>query len=582
MRIQSISFLPSLLLTSALLASCGGGSGSSSSTVTPQPVVVTPPPVVVTPPQPQPPTIIAALSKSLVWESELFSIDLDGSTADDANIDTFDIKQVSGLPVKDLERTNFYYYNFQAPDYDFDGMQSIEFEITATDTAGRVSVKTILLSVEGFGGTGVPIARYETPVELIGGDGSGRGSGGGYDGIFLSEADIPSLPDGSVNFKFYGANNSSDVPKNYNEAADESFFDEDTTPVTNVNYIVKGRLEFNLRPSLGTDIVVLNKESDEFIWYAGVSERDEANTKWLKRYSKQDSFAIEDPCFFTGRQNTGQDYIWVGQENNGASLVQLDPVRNDQGYADSFNETVLQKFGGQRSLCLIYPTEIQDNIVPGFTTYSDGGYPGFIGVDYNTNELAIYGDLGDDKSYEELTTIPLQTNSTEELKIVDFFADWTSSKPDFFGVLLTDGKENGIHRLVIITFSDGFSDEPNKIKQQTLSWTGGVPFRVLNGTFGGINPGNQFLQDLVVVTETSDASMFFDNITELAGANNSQGPLVWAEGVPFQTDPGIASAVKMDMHHDISEFFAQNAIGAYYPESGLVRRITLPFTESDD
>jgi len=573
MSAKSIFFLSSLLITSALLTSCGGGSGSSPSTATPPPVVVTPP---------KPPTIIATLSKSSVWESETFSIDLDGSTADNANIDTFDIKQISGLPAKDLGKTNFYYYNFQAPDYDFDGMQSIEFEITAIDTSGRVSVKTVLLSVEGFGGTGVPIARYENPVKLIGGDGSGRGSGGGYDGIFLSEADIPSLPDGSVNFKFYGSDNRSDVPKNYNEAADESFFDENTAPVTNVNYIVKGHLEFNLRPSLGTDIVVLNKKSDEFIWFAGVSERDEANTKWLRRYSKQDSFDIEDPCFFAGRQNTGQDYIWVGQENNGASLVRLEPVRSNGYNADSFNETVLQKFGGQRSLCLIYPTEIQDNIVPGFTTYSDGGYPGIIGVDYNTNELVIYGDLGDDRSYEELTTIPLQTNSTEELKIVDFFADWTSSKPDYFSVLLTDGKDNGTHRLINITFNEQGGAEQYKIQQQTLSWTGGVPFRVLSGTFGGINPGHQFLQDLVVITKTSDASMFFDNVTGGVGATTPQGPLVWAEGVPFPTDPGIASAVKMDMHHDISEYVAQNAIGVYYPESGLVRRLTLPFTETED
>lgn len=522
------------------ISSCGGGSSASLSTPIP-----TPTPTQVTPtPTQQPPSMVLYIDRTNLYEGEAFRIN-----AEDIGGSNVTIKQTSGPAVEILDNINRVHFQFRAPSFDYDTVEIITFEVTASNQAG-VGVRNIEFTVNGYGGYGRTVAEFNPGLTLANGNGNPT--------IYYSQARLENIiaikerEDGKELVFLGGDVLKRDYSITGQPASNYVFSD--------IHSIKVDKLRFNLGQYHGTDEFSVLQE-DRIKWF--VSEYDynqEKNTIVL-----QDEILINQPCELVGRTSTGEDFIWVGQQNKGFSTIRLDPIKNEINVTQGFNDSVLQSVDNDRSLCFIYPTELTDELVP--PNYYEVRIPDLITLDYNSNELVLFSDIDIDEQYEEITTIPLQTESTDPLTIVDVFSRGNdSSVPNYFVVLLTDGKHNGAHRLVVVS-----QDYDKEIHQRTYSWSEGVPTSLLHGTFSGAIPGDQYRKDIVVILGTSEHALYFDNLTP-HGTLAEEHPN-YAEPVTFLVGLGAGSAVVsspkfVDLDPDN---FALNDILVSFPDTGQLR-----------
>lgn len=536
------------------IAACGGGGGSAGGGVsTPPPVP--PPPIINTPP-----TIQYSLSKSVVFENEIFSIDVNDSTDADGGIDTYSITQLSGSMATPLGNINLGLFRWRAPTYEFDTIEDITFEIVLTDVDGDSSSEIVRVSVRGFAGPGTPVAIFDPPLNLFVGTGSSIGGDNSPENVIVTSAVDPNNPMSSGSaISFIGG------PSGSLDYSDDAYLPIEGT-FESVEFIDYDSLGFNLLAVFAEEFSVLSETEDTLRWFR--AERSMGGLSFT--FMEADRLSVENPCFVAGRTDTSQDYVWIGQRNKGLSVVRLEALRDSGGVAIGFDDTVLQQLDNGRSFCHIFPTILPSSIPPG--QFNDGGgqgdFPTLLAIDYNTNELVFLDDIDEDERYNEVAVIPLDTQTTENLAIVDVISQGSPNLvPRYIAILMTDGNHSGTHRLVVVyqDNTDPVTSSNGEIRQEIFSWDEGVPVSLMQGNFGGTRPENQFVEDLVVITSTSTQSLFFDNITD-PNVGVAEPP-VFAQPTFFDVGIGAASAVRV-AHRDGS---ALEEILVSFPETGELR-----------
>lgn len=535
-----LKFFACLVITSSILLGCGGG--ESSSDELPQTGGANPE----TPQTPiSDPSMVIHLRKTTVYEGEVFQIN-----ADDAG-ENVSIKQISGPQAVKLENVNSTHYQFRAPNSDANIEEIMTFKVEASKN-GVSRVKEVAVTVVGFEGPGRVVGEFDTNLKLVKGDGDPLIS---YSFDVLEN--VIALEDRG-NEKELVFLSESNYLGGYSQA---------TNPVmsyifSEISAIKIGKLGFNLQNIFAEEFLVLQEESNSIKWF--VSEHSSDNG--YRYVSYQDEIAIENPCEFVGKTSTAEDFVWIGQRNKGFSTVRLEAITNNEGSTREFNDSVIQSLVNGRSHCLIYPTKLPEELVA--TDYYTQRIPDLIALDYNTNEIVFYADVDFDEQYEEISSIPLQTNSSATLQVVDAFSvGWPTQSPRYIVVLLTDGVHKGKHRLVVV------SQDPDdsEIHQSTFSWEEGVPISLIFGTFSGQYPGDQYAKDIVVVRKGIDTALYFDNVTPY-GDVFSSAP-TFSQPVTFQIGNGAESAVlatpkfiDKDYEHP-----AVKDILVSYPASGQLR-----------
>ncbi|MFK8031735.1 MAG: hypothetical protein AB8G18_15970 [Gammaproteobacteria bacterium] len=491
-----------LILAYAFLPACGGG-GSS--------------------PAPAMPPAVDTVAPVVVFSSATLEVSSDSTGT--ANVSATDnVGVTSGVLTDCTNDGDFSGSTFTAPVVFVETVSVCT--ATAMDAQGNQGSDTLTVTITPAP-QGAVVAIYDPPLQLKVGNGSTIGGSPTSQQVIAVRTD-PTTDLSSI--AFLGG------PDFMNDFANDTSPPVVGDPFEDISFVGFGALSFNLPGIFGDEFVVLSETEDTLQWY--VDERSADGLTFT--FFEADSLGVENPCYVTGRRNTGQDYIWLGQRDRGMSIIRLEGVENAEGLTRGFDETVLDQLGEGRSLCYIFPTQLPENIAPQFVGGNAVSLSALITIDYNANDLVLFGDSDDNGFYEELQVIPLQTQTTSQLTIVDVISKGTPSLlPRFLAILMTDGVHDGEHRLIVISQdTDTF-----ELTQVTYSWDEGVPVSLLQGNFGGLEVQNQFKEDLVVITSTSERSLFFDNTTDFS--TGVATPPTFAQPEFFEVGTGAGSAVRI-------------------------------------
>ncbi|WP_169711654.1 hypothetical protein [Henriciella litoralis] len=518
------------------MAGCGGGSSGGGGTPNGGPPPPPPPP-----PGNGGPDIRIELSSNPVLEQNIFVIDTFDTTDPDGDSFNITLRQTSGPAAEQLEDVNAYATKWRAPDITTNTTATMVFEIRAEDSRGAVSTKSANVQLRGFSGPGRPVALLDQGARLEVGN-----IGTTFSEVFASVPAVAGSPNNPRDLVLFG------------EDTTKGYFDYSRTDLATVEpsfsgiaQIVPNGLGFNGVEAPNQFVVVeegANKislvNSDRSVVPGGT-------------FQLADSFAIDQPCYFEGRTNTGQDFGWVGQRDNGLAVVRITP--DNSSSSNQFDSEVIFDLNSDRSLCHIFPTELPADVYTK-DPFDESNFSPLIAVDFDSNELVLYGDTDETQEYVELTAIPLQTETTEQMTIVDVLSFGSPSlKPRYMVVLLTDGKDGGQQRLIMVS-QDNSSEE---ISQETFAWTGGVPVGLVQGAFVGVRPADQKRLDLVVVTESGQAMVFENTLAENQGVGEVPS---FAEPKSFAIEPGAGSAATAK-----DDNFSDNVVMVANPGSGVVR-----------
>jgi hypothetical protein len=432
------------------------------------------------------------------------------------------IEQTSG-PLASLENEALVnYFRYKAPDMPANEFVSLTFTISAELATGTTVSEEITFEVMGYDGLGTLLDIFDPALKLIGSEVS-YNSG---NPILKAKGlhGIQTKIDGTESIVMV------DVER---EAWNLNVINGTFKQVTD---LIQSGLGFN---GLNSDFSRIGEESflvletiDNSILWFDYDKPDEAISGAPNYFSQRQQININAPCFFTGRRNTSQDFVWIGQHDTGFSLLQITPTNGEYGIALSFESAVLQNLGNGRSLCTLFPTILPERLVPP-NFFEPLRYSSLIAIDYISNEIVLYGDPQRIEQYEELETIPLQANSDYKLSIVDVtYRGTPGQSPQYLLVLMSDGLENGEHRLIYIA-QDGTS---NEITQQTFSWSDGLPIALIHSS---LTP-NQTISDVLVVSQYPNTSKLFLNEQSFAGNGNL--PLLLSPET-INTGENIGSAV---------------------------------------
>lgn len=529
---------------SVALVGCGGGGAGAPAPTSPSP-----------PPPPPPtsnnaPNIVVELSASQVFEQNQFVISVEQSTDSEGDSFSITMTQIAGPTAARLQDVNSLATRWRAPSVDQNAIVDVEFEIRAEDNRGATALTNVSVPVRGFSGPGRPVATFSPAVSLISGNVGvpGELNSGLLDVIGLQD-NIGGATNNPRRLVFFGE----DTGLGYFDylRSDQATLDE---TFSNVSFLRKGALGFNFQgfPTGTGELIVTNELDDEVVWIT--TQSSDASDR---PFARQDSFGVDNPCFFLGRNNTGQDFVWVGQRDQGVSVIRLSPQDDGTGRT-VFDASLVSQASQGRSLCHFVTTSFPQRLYQP-DPQNNSNFDNLLAVDYNSNELVLLGDTDEDQRYEELEVSPIDTQSSVQLSIVDVFSRGNAVLvPRVLAILMTDGLDGGENRLIVVT-----QDQNDELVQTVFSWRGGVPVSLLEGSFVGVRPGDQTRRDLVVVSSDGQSLVFENTVPENAGVAT---PPTYAAPIMFDTGAGAGTAVTAR-----DDNFSDNVVMVSYPAAGEVR-----------
>ncbi|MEO1241161.1 MAG: hypothetical protein AAFX54_04580 [Pseudomonadota bacterium] len=497
------------------------------------------------------PTIQFEISTGQLLEQAIFTIDTITTNDRDRDSFTISVTQTSGPSATRLEDVNSFMTRWRAPDLAQDLVDQMGFEIRAEDSRGAVSTATALVPVRGFSGPGQPVAVFDPSFELkVGNVGVPGTANTGLSEIIATRIQPPGFPGNPEQVMIFGENAAAG---GYDYSRDDLVHVEGV--FSDISFLEYGALSFNGVGRFTDELIVLDEASNRASWLFSERSTQEG------AFQQGDGFSIEKPCFFSRARDTGQDFVWIGQRGTGFSVVRIDPIDPDgNGVALEFDSQIIDSLDNGRSLCHLFPTSLPSTIYSP-DPFDDSNFDPLIAVDYDANELVLYGDTDEDQAYEELGVIPIDTQSATPLSIVDVFSRGGPNRvPRWMAILMTDGVHDGEHRLIIVSQDN----DDREISQTVFSWEEGIPIALVEGAFVGVRPGDQFRRDIVVVNSTSGQSLYFENkVPDNLGVATVP---IFAQPVAFDTGVGAGSAVTA-----FDDAGRNNAVMASFPDSGVVR-----------
>lgn len=531
-----------------LLSACGGGSDNNLS----PPSGSNPAPggmPVGGPPANRPPVLDLLVSDTDLFEDRGFSIDwFDTSDPDGDGFDV-QITQIAGPHASThLQRTYETFYT--APFVDGGGSQDLVFEVTATDSKGAVTTEQVIFTVFDDVGPGIGIAKTPSGARLV------TGTTGNIfvsqDRAYDARLILPGQNGGQTIMRI-NPSSSTSFPNQLRHIGDLASGSVDFVDWDALDIFASGEYRF----------IILSEDRNSLDWYRTQEEpssRGTVSTAYLA-----DNIDVENPCFFASSTISLDQIYWIGQRQRGLSMVRLTMPPEQDGSASSFDHEILDTIGEGRSFCHIFHTQLPRSRYPSGDPNLGPFYP-LIAVDYDKTELVIYGYADGQDGYQQLEVLPLELQGLQNQKVVDVISvGWPSVVPRYMMVLLSDGIDGGTHSLVQVNvLSD--SDNSTEIEQQTFSWIGGIPIKLVHGPFVGIRPGNQLAMDYVAVSATSDQSMVFQDLEDRP---ISQPPRFARRGIPFP--PGASSAVGV---YSVDQNLGEGVL-ATFPEDQSIRFIPI-------
>ena len=490
------------------MSACGGGSSGGSSAPAPPP-----------PTQTAAPSIDITASEATVLAGLAFESRI-SANADGASTSAISVSCTNGvIPVIDALRIEI-----TAPVVSV--LTDSECTASVTDNSGRTATDTLTVTILPQTAVGQMVGIFDPPLRLALPNFNRPSERDSYGNHILTVADSSAA---SGMYEIRAIEGTASVPRQYNR---------DDIVLVEGQYL---SIDFVQSPSLfghglpDASLSVASELENRIYWYAQDLLSEE--------FSVREVIDVNSPCFIAQTQQSFANDLVVGQVNEGLTVFDID-TGTDFSNTENFVATSIQQVGAGRSLCHILrgliPTSIVDQY-PGFWDFPafDPAYAlPLTAIDYNTLELVFFGDIDGDNMLEEMGTLPIETNATGQLSIVQVLSRGRATAPYYFLVLLSDGNHTGDHRLVQINFDS----QTFEITQQVLhEWNEGVPVSILQGQLGGSLEGGQFRPDLAVVLGTAEQSFFFDNLLPLA--EGFATPPVYGTPSLFDVGVGAGSAV---------------------------------------
>jgi hypothetical protein len=230
-----------------------------------------------------PPSIVLKIAKTDLFEGEAFEINAEDTTA--ASIS---IIQTSGPAVQVLDNISAVHFQFRAPEFDYDTVATIGFEVVATKTSGVSSTKNIEFTVKGYSGPGRVVAEFESRLDLVVGNyiaQLGFISKNGFPNVMAIETN-----DDQKKLVFLGG------------AGDVRDYSLTDSPVMEhrldeISSIKVDKLAFNLRPVFADEFSVIQEDKNTIQWFT--SNQNSHDFKYYVEY--RDEISIENPCDWTTR-----------------------------------------------------------------------------------------------------------------------------------------------------------------------------------------------------------------------------------------------------------------------------------------
>jgi len=519
-----------LLVTALMLAACGGGGGGGNPAQNPTPPAPPPPP----PPVNQSPMVAFSVSSTDLIEGETFLIDVRSSSDPDGTIVAYTAEHFQPyLPELKAIRVNESahpegVFEFLVPEV-FEDMDAV-FHITVEDDRGAtdsgsaylVFQSTVTLpKIDGFGDA-YRVVDAGRPLRLLGADGLG-------DNVFAEDMGTQEI---TVVTDMQG------FISNQQVQTDATV----TGSVGSVDLLLPSALSFNLTPVTPISFLTVSESADSLDWYA------DFEIDFPDAFELADSISIPSPCHFVPRYGTGQDFIWVGQRGAGLSVVRLNRFVPDNlpagtpnsHWARGFDDSIISQAGGSRSLCHVYPAVLPDRLSDRFP---QSGIEDVIAVDFETNELVLFADdTGNDMTYELVDLVPLQTDGIPNLEIIDVISVGNPALfPQFLLVLMTDGQDDGQHRLITV-YPDQIT---NELIQSVHTWQGAAPVQMISAgsLFGSEGRAIDYGIDIVILSATgSDAVIIEDGAAE---QGLPLGPPVFKPAQYLSVGEGAGSVIRV-------------------------------------
>lgn len=538
MKVVSIRFRQMIIgLLAATIASCGGGSSGGL----PPPSAPPPPP----PPQTFNPSVEFSTSDQTVLSGATFVVGV-GTT--DLVSPVIEVSCTNGVAAV-LDRN---LVEFSVPAVS----ELMESVCTARVSYGNGQTVTDTLSIAILPQTniGQMVGVFDPPLDLALPNFNLPAEIESYGSHVLTIAESPNL---SGMFQVKAIEGGPVSPRQYHR---------DDIVVIEGDYL---SIDFVQSPSLeahglpGASLSIASVLENKVYWH--IQELQS------KVFSVQQTIDVLRPCFIAQTFTYFANDMVVGQVDSGLTVFDIE-TGSDLSTRDNFDATIIQNIGTGRSLCHIYRGVVPESVTAQYPEFQQSSPSGpayaspITAIDYNTSELVYYGDIDGDNALEEMGASPIETNSNDQLKVVQVISrGGPTQSPRYLIVLLSDGNHNGEHRVVLINYDNS----THEFSQQILhAWSEGVPVGMLQGQVGGSLEGALFRPDLVVVLGTASKSFFFDNLRPLEDGFGI--PPVYGQPTQFEVGLGAGSAVAARSPYPADVSDTHYGVLISYPDTGYV------------